>query len=59
MQTDNNDLVDEISVTKQEIEEWIDREAPHISNLRSRRKYYAKYWNVADKIKQAKKDGNF
>ena len=46
MQTDNNDLVDEISVTKQEIEEWIDREAPHISNLRSRRKYYAKYWNV-------------
>jgi hypothetical protein len=40
-----------------EIEEWINREAPHISDLRSRRKYYAKYWNVEDKIIRAKYKG--
>jgi hypothetical protein len=41
-----------------EIEEWINREAPHISDLRSRRKYYAKYWNVAEKIRIAKLKGD-
>ena len=53
------DLFHDISVTKDEIEEWIKREAPHISDTGYRRDYYAKYWNVADKIKKAKKEGNF
>ena len=54
MNKHNYDLFNEISVTEKEIEEWIDREAPHISNLRSRRKYYAKYtgmWQIkSDKL---------
>jgi hypothetical protein len=38
MKRNNYDLFNEISVSELEIEEWIDREAPHISNLRSRRR---------------------
>ena len=50
-----NDLFNDISVSEQEIDDWITREVPHMSDLKSGRSYYAKWWNVAEKIKKTKK----
>lgn len=54
MKRNNYELFNEISVTEQEIDDWITREVPHMSDMKSRRDYYAKWWNVAHKIKIAK-----
>jgi hypothetical protein len=42
-----NDLFNDISVSEQEIDDWITREVPHMSDLKSSRSYYAKWWNIA------------
>ena len=47
------------SVTDQEIKYWITREVPHMSDMKNRRDYYAKWWNVAHKIKIAKSRGEY
>jgi len=39
-------------VTEPEIQKWIDKVAPGISQLQ--RKEYARQWNAIDKIRQAK-----
>jgi hypothetical protein len=44
-------------VTEPEIQRWIDKVAPGISQLQS--KEYARQWNVIDKIRQAKSKGEF
>jgi hypothetical protein len=59
MNKHNNDILCKISVSEQEIEDWVLKEAPHISDVKWRRDYYKKNWNVAAKIKKAKKEGNF
>lgn len=51
------DLFGEIPVTKDDIEKWLEINAPHL-----RERYKEKYimnWNVVEKIKQAKKNGTF
>lgn len=51
------DLFGEIPVTKDDIEKWMEINAPR---LRDRYKEkYIKSWNVVEKIKQAKKNGTF
>jgi len=42
MKRNHYDLFNEISVTEAEIDEWIKREVPHMSELKSRRDYYAR-----------------
>ena len=44
-------------VTEPEIQRWINKVAPGISQLQ--RKEYARQWNVIDKIRQAKSKGGF
>ena len=44
-------------VTEPEIQKWINKVAPGISQLQ--RKEYARQWNVINKIKQAKSKGGF
>jgi hypothetical protein len=44
-------------VTEPEIQKWINKVAPGISQLQ--RKEYARQWNVIDKIRQAKSNGGF
>jgi hypothetical protein len=44
-------------VTEPEIQRWINKVAPGISQLQS--KEYARQWNVIDKIRQAKSKGGF
>lgn len=47
-------LFNQISVSEQEIEDWVLKEAPHISDVKWRRGYYKKNWNIADKIRKGK-----
>jgi len=44
-----------IPVTELEIQKWIDKITPRISQLQ--RKEYARQWNVIDKIRQTKSKG--
>lgn len=44
-------------VTEPEIQRWINKVTPRISQLQ--RKEYARQWNVIDKIRQAKSNGGF
>ena len=44
-------------VTEPEIQKWIDKVTPGISPLQ--RKEYARQWNVVEKIRQAKRKGEF
>jgi len=44
-------------VTEPEIQKWINKVAPGISQLQ--RKEYARQWNVIEKIRQTKSKGGF
>ncbi len=44
-------------VTEPEIQKWIDKVTPGISQLQ--RKEYARQWNVIEKIRQAKSNEGF
>ncbi len=44
-------------VTEPEIQKWINKVAPGISQLQ--RKEYARQWNVIEKIRQAKSNEGF
>jgi len=46
-----------IPVTEPEIQKWINKVAPGISQLQ--RKEYARQWNAIDKIRQAKSNEGF
>lgn len=50
------DLFGEIPVSQEEIEIWIDV-VPGWPRTSHRRAYYARNWNVAEKIRQAKMTG--
>lgn len=52
------DLFGEVVVTLDEVELWLDRVAG-LPKDSPRRAYYAKFWNVADRIKAAKLNGMF
>lgn len=47
-----------IPVSQVEIDAWLDR-IPNLSNLPSRREAYAKAYNVAEKIRTLKREGNW
>jgi hypothetical protein len=53
------DLFREIPVLECEIVEWVCKVAPHIAHAEWRIAAYAKGYNVADKIRDAKKSGLF
>ena len=46
-----------IPVTEPEIQKWINKVAPGISQLQ--RKEYARQWNVIEKIRQTKSNEGF
>lgn len=52
------DLFGDIPVSLEEIEIWLDT-VPRFSRDSPRRKHYALYWNIPEKIKAAKRDGKF
>lgn len=51
------DLFGEIPVTRDDIERWLEINAPRLRGLYKEK--YIESWNVVEKIKQAKKDGTF
>ncbi|MBP6058254.1 MAG: hypothetical protein KA524_07570 [Nitrosomonas sp.] len=53
----NEDLFGEISVTYEDIDKWMNINAPRIRE--NYKESYIKNWNVIEKIKKAKKDGTF
>ncbi len=55
---DKLDLFGEVVVTLDDVELWLDA-VPQIPRDSPRRNYYAKHWDVANKIKCAKRDGSF
>lgn len=52
------DLFGEVSVTKKDIELWLDS-IKQLSATPSRRAAYAKAYNVEEKIRKAKRKGNW
>lgn len=55
---DKLDLFGDVVVTLDDVELWLDA-VPQIPRNSPRRNYYAKNWDVANKIKLAKRDGSF
>lgn len=51
-------LFDELPVTQQDIEDWLDT-IPNLSRAEFRRAAYAKAYNVPDKIRAAKLAGSW
>ncbi len=51
------DLFGVMPVTEPEIQQWINKVAPGVSQLQ--RKEYVRQWNVIEKIRQAKGKGEF
>jgi hypothetical protein len=52
------DLFGDNSVTLDEVNAWCDAVAPHVCDTPSRRAHYVKWYNVVEKIKRAKFEGN-
>jgi len=53
----NSDLFNEVSITHDDINLWLDCNNPHLSN--QRKDYYVKTFNVANKIKLSKVNDSF
>lgn len=53
---EQRDLFNDIPVTLEDVQIWIDV-VPGWPRTSSRRDYYARHWDVADKIKAAKISG--
>lgn len=50
------DLFGDVAVSLREIELWLFK-VPRIPHYSTKRAWYAKGWNIIDKIKRAKRDG--
>ena len=53
------DLFREITITLDDLDEWVKVIAPHLSHSRTRMDWYIKGWNVADKVRAAKLRGDW
>jgi len=53
------DLFGQVPVTIDEVENWVKIVAPHMAHNPNRMARYAKGYNVAEKIRQAKINGQF
>jgi hypothetical protein len=53
------DLFGDVIVTLDDVELWLDKVPRHLSNSPNARSRYAKNYDIASKIKQAKINGSF